>query len=39
MGEVVKLLLGDDLHTAERHLPTHLEEIKNIAEKVKYKKV
>merc|ERR1712098_910997 len=32
MREAVKLLLGDNDRVIERHLPTHLMEIQNIAE-------
>merc|ERR1711942_149132 len=32
MREAVKILLGDNERAVERHLPIHLEEIKDIAE-------
>ena len=34
MREAVKILLGDNERAVERHLPIHLEEIKDIAEEV-----
>ena len=34
MREAVKLLLGDNKRAIERHLPIHLEEIRDIAEEV-----
>ena len=34
MKEVVKLLLDDNLQATEGHLPTHLEEIREIAGEV-----
>jgi len=37
MREVVQLLLGDNIQTAKKHLPLHLDEIKTIAEEVRLK--